>query len=449
MATHPDQGKAQQRSKDSDFRNAPVKDKPYKLADSGGLHLFVTPAGGRSWRYKYRFGGQEKRIVFGSYPEVNLKRAREMRDDAKRALREGRDPGLDSKRARLARQHGHENTFEKFAREWHAKQVDQWKEVHARDVIESMERDLFPVIGGFPVDQIDEALLLSALRPVEKRGAIETAHRLRQRAERVFRYAAGAGSPNSNPAVNVREAMKSAPPAKRWPALVEVEEVRKLVRASDRAAASPVTRLLSRFMALTAQRPGMPRNMLWSEIHEVDWTDPNTPSPHAVWKVPADKVKQELKLRSDEAFEHKVPLAQAAVDVLHVARRLSGRQALCFPGGRDGAKPMSDNAVGYMYNRAGWKGRHVPHGWRSSFSTIMNERVERRFPGADRLLIDRLIIDLMLAHRPVGMSESEFKYNRAAYMERRRELAEEWAELILQGADETAMLLDGPRRRVV
>lgn len=428
--------------------HAKPRERDYKLADSGGLYLFVSTSGHRSWRLKYRFGGKERRLILGSYPDVGLKRARELRDDAKHALRDGLDPGLERQRARHARKAGHENTFEQFAREWHASQVERWKPVHAADVLDSMESNLFGEIGGFPVDQIDEGLLLAALRKVEARGAIETAHRLRQRAERVFKFAGAAGVRNSNPAVNVREALKPVPPRKRRPALTDLAKLRTFIRDIDRAAASPVTRLSSRFLGLTAQRPGMVRELLWTEIEGVDWTEPDAPSPEAIWRVPAAKMKQELDLREDEAFEHVVPLTEQAVEVLRAVRPFTNGRGLVFPGGRDSAQPLSENAVGYLYNREGWKGRHVPHGWRSSFSTIMNGRVERTHPGAERLLIDRLIIDLMLAHTPTGMSHSELVYNRQAYMERRRELAEDWAALILEGADPISTLISGRRRRV-
>lgn len=432
---------------DQKVRAAVARSAGYKISDSNGLHLFVSPGGGKSWRFRYNFGGKERRIVFGTYPELSLKVAREMRDDARRLLRDGRDPGLDVKRAKLRRRVGHENTFEMFARSWHEVQAPKWKAVHADDVITSMQRDLFPAIGMMPVDEIDEGLMLAALRKVEKRGAIETAHRLRQRAERVFRFAAGAGVANSNPAVNVRDALAPVPPKKLYPALSDLTEIRRLIRDVDRAGASPVTRLCSRFMALVAQRAGMARNAEWSEIEGVDWSMPEAAAPSAVWRVPAEKMKQELDLREDEGFEHHVPLARAAVDVLHAIRPLTGRGTLIFASAGDSRRPISENAVGYLYNREGWKGRHVPHGWRSSFSTIMNGRLERLFPGADRLLIDRLVIDLMLAHRPTGMSATEFRYNRHAYLERRRELAEEWATLILEGADPLAQVLSGPRRR--
>ena len=424
------------------------RERDYKMGDSGGLYLFVAKSGHRTWRLKYRFGGKERRLLLGTYPDVGLKRARELRDDAKQALRNGLDPSLERTRARHSRKVGHENTFEQFAREWHATQVPRWKDVHADDVMTSMEQSLFAEIGGIPVEQIDERLLLHALRKVESRGAIETAHRLRQRAERVFRYAAAEGVKNSNPAVNVRDALKPVPPRKRRPALTDVTQIRNLIRSVDRAPASPVTRLSSRFLALTAQRPGMVRHAMWTEIEDIDWSRPDRSSPDALWTIPAEKMKQELDLREDDAFDHKVPLSAAAVEVLHVVRPFSSPKGPVFPGGWDMLAPLSENAVGYLYNREGWKNRHVPHGWRSSFSTVMNGRIERQFPGAERLLIDRLIIDLMLAHTPSGMSETELIYNRAAYMERRRELAEDWAALILEGAEPASMLVEGRRRRV-
>jgi integrase len=156
----------------------------------------------------------------------------------------------------------------------------------------------------------------------------------------------------------------------------------------------------------------MVRNALWPEIEGVDWTEPDRPSPEALWRIPASKMKQELALREDEAFEHLVPLSAESVEVLRAVRPFSSSRGPIFPGGRDMFTPLSENAVGYLYNREGWKGRHVPHGWRSSFSTVMNSRIERRYPGAERLLVDRLVIDLMLAHTPSGMSATELIYNR-------------------------------------
>jgi integrase len=425
---------------------AAPRDKAYKLPDSAGLFLFVSPGGTKSWRFKYRTGGKEKLLVFGRHPEISLKSARLARDEAKRSLAAGRDPGLEARRLKLVGQGRAEDTFEKWARAWFEAQKPRWKPVHASDVIESMERDLFPVFGAYPVTDIDEPLILSALRRVEKRGAIETARRLRQRAERVFKYAKAAGAGNLNPAADVKEAMQPLPRRRRWPAIVAIEPLRELILTVDGAGAMPTTRLASRFLALTAQRPGMVAGLPWAEIEGVDWENADDPSPNATWKVPSERMKLDLDLREDDDWDHEVPLAPAAVEVLRAVRPLTGQGPLVFCSSRSSHDPMSGNAIGYLYNRVGYKGRHVPHGWRSAFSTIMNGRAERAQPGADRLIIDRLIIDLMLAHVPSGMSETEFRYNRNRYMERRREIATDWAQLLVAGLPPASSILSGRRR---
>ena len=431
---------------DAAIRKAKPRDKDYKLSDSGGLYLFVTKAGHRSWRLKYRFADKEKRLVLGSYPDLSLVEARHMRDDAKRMLRDGRDPVIEAKKRKLANVAQMENTFEKVGRQWYADQVARWKPVHAADVITSLERDIFPAIGGLPIIDIDEPLLLATLKKVEARGAIETSHRLLQRCSSIFKYGKGLGACRQNPAADMKVSLKAVPPARRWPALTEMDEIQALIHAVDCSASHPITRLASRMMALTAQRPGMIRTAPWSEFEGIDWDKPDKLADRPLWRIPAARIKLVLELREDEVFEHIVPLSQQAVEVLRVVRLLSGRGPLAFPGARSGLEPLSENAVGYLYNRIGYKGRHVPHGWRSSFSTTMNGLVERSHPGLDRLLIDRLIIDLMLAHIPAGMSGSELIYNRAAYMERRRELVQQWADLIMVNQLPAAALLKGARR---
>lgn len=420
--------------------------KDHKIRDGGGMYLFVTKNGATSWRLKYRVGGKEKLLVLGRYPEVSLKAARSLREDAKRALAAGKDPSLEAKRAKLVGAAKVHDTFEKHARAWHESNT-RWKPVHAADVITSLERDIFPDLGSYPIQDIDEPLLLAVLRKVEARGAIETAHRLRQRCERIFKYAKAHGTPCGNAAFAVREAMKTVPKKKLWPAIVDVDRLRQLTRDVDLTGCQPTTKLGSRFLSLVAQRPGMVRRMHWAHVEGIDWAKPDEPSPKAMWKIPSEEMKLEFDMRGDDDWDHWVPLSQAAADVLHAARRMTGNGSLVFPSTWDPFKPMSENTITYLYGRIGYKGQHVAHGWRSSFSTIMNGRVERLALGQDRYSLDRLIIDLMLAHKPVGMSAEEFTYNRHAYMERRRELAEEWAELILPLALPPVDLLGGPRRR--
>ena len=429
---------------DAQVKTARGKDADYRLADTGGLRLQVSKTGHRSWRLRVRIGGREQLIVLGNYPAMTLKQARDARDDAKRLLRDGIDPRA-RRRAFAAADPG--DSFEAYARAWHENQKSRWSDVHSADVLKSMERDLFPDLGPMAVGAIEQRAFLAVLRKVEDRGAIETAHRLRQRADKVFRFAKSVGSPNSNPAAEVGDALKPTPPGRRWPALLNVDHVRALVRDVDAAGASPVTRLASRFVTLTAQRPGMVRRAVWSEFQGIDWNDESVDAAEAVWRVPAARMKQELALRQDEEFDHVVPLPRQAVETLRAVRSLTGGSAYVFCSGWDANNPMNENALSYLYVREGYRGRHVPHGWRASFSTVVNGVVERSNSGPDRLLLDRLVIDLMLAHIPPGMSATELLYNRNKYPERRRELAVMWADIVMSEAIPAGDLLASPRRK--
>ena len=275
-------------------------------------------------------------------PEISIRQARESRDEAKKTLRSGRDPQAEAKRTALVGQSRRGETFEKFARAWHHAQTPRWKPVHAADVIQSLERDLFPTLGNCPIAEIDEPLMLAALQAVEARGAIETARRLRQRADRIFRYAKGAGAGNGNPAIDVAATLKPVPAKKRWPAITNLDKLRVMVGDVEAAGAMPVTRLASRFLGLTAQRPGMVRKLPWSEIENVDWEMEDAPAPDALWRVPADRMKQEHDLREDEAYEHLVPLAPQSVETLRAVRRLTGRGTMAFCSSLDGDGAMSE-----------------------------------------------------------------------------------------------------------
>ena len=319
--------------------------------------------------------------------------------------------------------------------------------MHANDVIRSLERDIFPIIGASDVADIDALIVHAALPKVEARGAIETAHRLRQRVTQVFRYAIAKGAATANPAAALDIVMQVVPKSRRRPAVLDVDDLQALLQTVEHAGASPVTKLASRFLALTAQRPGMVRRILWDNLENIDWSDDNSDIRKALWRVPAGDMKQEFDLREDEACEHVVPLAPESVDVLRTIRALIGNAVYVFSSARSSLETVSENAIGYLYNREGYKGRHCPHGWRSSFSTIMNESISADLKTDEAKAFNRLVIDLMLAHLPKGVSETERIYNRAAYLERRREIATEWAGFLLDGLDRAETLLDGSRRR--
>lgn len=423
-------------------RKAEPRTTAYKLYDGRGLFVFVSPKGHKSWRFKYKVAGKEKLLVLGSYPDLSLKAAREKMEELQRERREGRDPALVLKRRRLVGMES-EHTFEAMAKRWHEREKGHWRPVHADDVLQTLRRDLFPDLGQFPLHQIDRPLMLAVLQKVERRGAIETAHRLRQRCEAIFHLATSLGIANDNPALGLGPALKKKPVKKRWPAITTLDGVRGLLKDADTASASPVTRAASRLLALTAQRPGMIRRLRWEHIAGVDWDNPESDIADATWIIPAGDMKLEADDRADSNFAHDVPLVPEAVALLRALRQLTGSGEYAFWSSRSSRQPMSENTLSYFYKRLGYQGRHVPHGWRSSFSTILNEHyAEQPSLGVSW---ERLI-DIMLAHIPDGVSSSELRYMRAKFTKQRRAIARTWAKLLLEGAVPLEDVIGGARR---
>ncbi|MDG4670870.1 integrase arm-type DNA-binding domain-containing protein [Shinella sp. 838] len=409
---------------DLKVRNEKPREKPFKIADGGGLYLFVSPSGGKLWRFKYSFGGKEKLLSIGPYPSVSLLDARKARDEAKDMLRQHKDPSLTKKLRKQAATNT-ATTLEAITREWFDLNKPQWVARHADDVISSLEKEIFPVLGEVQIRDVTAADVIASLRPIEARGAKDTARRIRQRLSGVFVYAIATGRADSDPAATVQKAM--APMKRgRQPAITDLGKAREMLAKVDAETAHPVTKLALRILALTAARPGTLATTPWME-----WADVEA---NPLWQIPAERMKLRLHHKDDEARDHLVPLSRQAVEAISALRQLSGRGVLAFPNARHSHKPMSENAMGYLLNRAGYHGHHVPHGFRSTFSSIMNER----FPS------DRAVIDLMLAHVP--KEKVEGAYNRALHLERRKELAQEWADLIAADLVPAADLLIGKRR---
>lgn len=413
---------------DAQIKKTKPADKAFKLSDSGGLHLFVSPSGGRLWRYRYEFGGKEKLLSLGQYPDMTLFDARRARDDAKATLKGGRDPSSVKKLAKLTAAKSAATTFEDVAKEWHELQKDGWVERHAADVIDSLTREVFPMLGNVAIRDIGAPDVIGLLRTIEAkpREAKETARRVRQRMSAVFQYAISTGRADIDPAGMVQKAM--APLKKgRQPAIISLDDARAMLAKVEAEKAHPATKLAMRILALTSIRPGTLATTPWAEWADLDAAEP-------VWTIPALRMKLRLHHKDDVARDHLVPLSRQAVEAIEALRSLTGRGPLAFPNTRHAHKPMSENALGYLLNRAGYHGHHVPHGWRATFSSVMNERFRA----------DKAVIDLMLAHVPKDRIEGA--YNRALHLDRRRELAQEWADLILEGARPASALLLGPRR---
>lgn len=410
-------------------RAAKPREKNYKLSDSNRLYLLVTKGGGKLWRWNYEYDGKQKSMAFGAYPFVALADARTKRDEAYTLLCEGRDPVVAKKLRIEANLEASRRTFERVAREWHETVKSQWARVHAADVIRSLERDIFPAIGALPIRELTPPLVLGALREIEARGSIETAKRIRQRISAVFCFAIAQGFAATDPAEKLGQVLKPLRKG-RQPAITELSALREMINAAEQDYARPTTRLALRFLALTAVRPNELRGAQWAEFEDLAGREP-------VWRIPAARMKGDRDRKEEVGGDHLVPLAPQSVAVLRTIRPISGECPLVFPSARHMHRPMSENAIGYLLNRAGYHGRHVPHGFRAAFSTIMNEWAERK--GKPH---DRRIIDLMLAHVPTEKVEGA--YNRAAYMPRRRELALKWAELLTAGLPEPDALVDRP-----
>jgi integrase len=415
---------------DAQAKNAKATDRPIKLADSHGLFLFVTPGGVKSWRWKYRFDGKEKQLVLGRYPAMGIGQARRLREQFGDIRRAGQDPAFAKSEAKLQAAVDRMETFEAVARRWHEQQKRLWRPKHAANVLRQLENDVFPAIGKRPIGQIKAPAVLALLRDIEERGAHDQAHRTRQRIDAIFAAAIGMGLADSNPAAMVGKALAPVIIG-RYPALRSLERARALIEASEAAPGNPITKLANRFIAVTAARSEAVRYSEWPELEQLG-------SDQAQWRIPGAHMKGQREQRSDPDFEFIVPLPPQAVEIVEAVRPLTGNARMIFGGVRDPRKPMSDSTLSALYRRLpAFAGQHVPHGWRSTFSTIMNEWADEHGRAGDRA-----IIDLMLAHKPQGV---EGIYNRAAYMPRRRELATIWAGMLLDGLPPAASLLEGKR----
>lgn len=389
----------------------------YKIFDERGLHLLVAPNGRRSFRMKFRIEGREQLLTFGTWPEISLLDARARCEAARDQLGRGEDPravaNSQSSNVQIC-------MFEGIGRRWHAHMRPRWTAVHAGDVLASLERDVFPAIGAMPIGAITTPVVLAALRMIEARGSLETAKRVRQRMSAVFAFAIAEGLAEQDPAAIVGRALMPPPPARHLPALIEIEEARDLLAAAELVDVAPVVKRASRFLALTAVRLAAVRGARWEEIEDLD-------GPAPVWRVPAARMKLAAAKKLDATNDHVVPLSRQAVQLLRAAHHLAGAGKLIFADSDD--RPIGEAAIGDLYKRAGFAGRHVPHGWRATFSTILNEAR----PG------DRGQIDRALGHAggkrdkdEEGINRKvEGAYNRSKLLVRRRELFQAWADLLV------------------
>ncbi len=377
-------------------RDGTTTTKPYKIGDSGGLYIEVRPEGGKYWRLKYRFEGKEKRLSLGVYPDVTLAKARERRDAARKLLVDGIDPSEQRKAIKAAGKERAANSFEVIAREWFAMLKPTWNIDHADRTIARFERDIFPWIGGRPIAEVTAPDLLSALRRIESRGALETAHRALGNAGQVFRYGIATGRCERDPSRDLRGAL---PPVEHthFAAVTDPAKVGPLLRSIHGYEGTLTVQCALKLSPLVFVRPGELRKAQWTEI-DLDAGE---------WRFRASK----------RAVNHIVPLSLQAVAVLRELQALTGRGVYVFPGARSTSRPMSDNAILAALRRMGIpKDEMCGHGFRAMARTILDEVLGFR-PD---------FLEHQLAHAvrdPNGRA-----YNRTAHLGERRKMMQAWAD---------------------
>jgi len=383
---------------DTAIRNAKPDDKTRKLFDGGGLYLEVSPSGGKWWRLKYRYGGKEKRLSLGVYPDVSLKDARERRDEARKLLANDIDPSEHRRAQKAAKEERAANSFEVVAREWHAKHLPSWTGKHAETILRRLELNVFPWLGGKPIADITAPQLLQVVRRIEERGALETAHRVLGCCGQVFRYAVATGRAERDPSGDLRGAL---PPVKsqHFAAVTEPDKIAAVLRAIEGYEGTLPVRCALRLAPLVFVRPG--------ELRKAEWADIDLDA--AEWRYIVTKTKT----------PHIVPLSRQAVAILRELQPLTGRGRYVFPSARSASRPMSDNAVLAALRRMGiGKDEMSGHGFRAMARTILDEVLGFR-PD---------YIEHQLAHAvrdPNGRA-----YNRTAHLPERRKMMQAWADYL-------------------
>lgn len=385
---------------DIQVKNAKPQVKEYKLMDGYGLYLLVTPTGGKLWRFDYRIGDKRKTMAFGAYPAITLADARQRREDAKKLLANGVDPGETKKALKAAQGEQGINTFEVIAREWHSKYAHTWVASHAQHKLERLEKNVFPWIGKRPIKEITAPDVLAVLRRLEARGILDTAHRVRFECSSIFRYAVATGRTDRDPVADLKGAL---PPVKNGhhAAPTDPKAVAPLLRAIDGFAGSFVVKCALQLAPLLFVRPGELRAAEWSEID----------LEAAEWNIPAEKMKMKVA--------HLVPLCKQAVEILKALHPLTGHRRYIFPCHRSPLRCMSENAVNAGLRRMGFEKSEITgHGFRAMARTILDEVLQVR-PD---------FIEHQLAHAvkdPNGRA-----YNRTAHLAERRKMMQVWADYL-------------------
>lgn len=373
-----------------------------KHTDGRGMYLYVSSTG-KNFRFDYRYDGKRLTLSLGVYPDVSLAKARERLNDARKLLADGIDPGAAKKAEKLAPRH----SFEAIAREWYAKQLPSWSKSHAIRIIRRLEADIFPWIGNESIEKISAQVLLQTLRRIESRGAIETAHRVKDFCGQIFRFAIVTGRAERDVSADLRGALSPVKPAKNFAAVVNPGPVAELLRAIDGYKGTLIVNCALRLAPLVFVRPGELRQAEWSEI-DLD---------AAEWNIPPERMK--LWLRRGIKTPFLVPLSRQAIAILKEIQPLTGKGRYVFPSLRSTDRPMSDNAILSALRRMGIpKVEMSGHGFRAMARTMLRER----------LRLDTEVIEHQLAHAVKDANGTA--YNRTKFLEDRIEMMQTWADYL-------------------
>lgn len=331
-----------------------------KLSDGGGLYLLITPSGSASWRIKYRIEGKEKTYSIGNYPDVSLAAARIELREVKALLREHKDPVTERRVNRAASAACADNTFRAVAQDWLTMKQKEWSAGHHTKSARAFERDIYPALGNLPVASITPAMVAKAIEDIHKRDVLETATRILQHLNGVFRFAQAKGLCRDNPALPARELLPRKKDTGRMPALLDWNSLGDILRRAEAARLSPSVRMAHRLCAFTATRIGNVVDAEWKEFH-LDDAQP-------VWIIPRKKMKVTTR-----DIDHRVPLSPEIADELRRWRDLFGGKGYVFPSPQ-GGNHIGRESIEKVYRvTLALGGKHSPHGWRSAFSTLARD----------------------------------------------------------------------------
>lgn len=380
-------------------KSAKFLEKPYKLYDTKGLYLFIDHRGYKYWRFKYRFARKEKHIQFGVYPEMSLSEARDKRDESRKLVKSGIDPRIEKINNENALLVAQENGFEIIAREWHTKNLHTWSAGHGKTILARLENNIFPWIGKLPIKDIDAQMLLSLLQRVEERGSVETAHRILQILNCIFRYAIITRKATYNPAADLKGALMPVVHG-HYAAITDPKEVAKLMFSIQGYKGDFITRCALRLAPLVFVRPGNLRRAEWDELD----------LENATWKISAEKMKLPFPL-----ITH---LSRQSLAIFKEIKPVTGKFKYVFPSALSKDRPMSDNTILAALRRMGYTSDQMTgHGFRTMASTMLNEQ------GWKSDAIER-----QLAH--LDPNTVRASYNYAEYLEERREMMQTWADYL-------------------